>query len=73
MIVMTGPQRTAEERGDLAETAGLHGALLVGEHPIAWAAVRALYRLAGWRSCPLALSDVAMADALCIPVRDLLS
>ncbi|MFJ6720535.1 hypothetical protein [Streptomyces sp. NPDC091259] len=73
MIVMTGPQGTAEERGDLAELAGLYGALLVCEHPIMWAAVVALYRIAGWQTCPLALADVAMADALCIPVHDLSS
>jgi hypothetical protein len=71
--VMTGPQRTADERGELAELAGLHGALLVSEHYIPWAAVRALYRLAGWNACPLALADVTMADALRIPVYDLTS
>lgn len=70
---MTGPQRTEEEKGDLAEAAGLHGALLVGEHPITWAAVRALYRLAGWSECPLAIADVTMADALNIPTYDLTS
>lgn len=73
MIVMTGPQGTAEERGDLAELAGLHGAVLVGAHCVIWAQVQALYRLSGWAVCPLALADVTMAEALCIPMYDLTS
>ncbi|MEV6684411.1 hypothetical protein AB0N28_03545 [Streptomyces sp. NPDC051130] len=68
---MTGPQRTAEERGELAEAAGFHGALLVSAHRIPWASVRALYRLAGWAACPLAVADVTMADAMAIPMFDL--
>ncbi|WP_328967915.1 hypothetical protein [Streptomyces sp. NBC_00239] len=71
MIVITGPQGTAEEQGELAEIAGLHGAALVGEHNIKWASVVALYRIPGWERCPLALADVAMADALDIPTHDL--
>lgn len=70
---MTGPQRTVDERGDLAEIAGLYGALLVGTHSIHWASVQGLYRLSGWDMCPLALADVTMADALSIPMCDLTS
>jgi hypothetical protein len=71
MLVMTGPQSTDDERGDLAEVAGLHGALLVHEHHVIWPEVTALYRLHGWDACPLALADVALADALQVPMFDL--
>ncbi|MGW6949032.1 hypothetical protein ACWGHD_19160 [Streptomyces xanthophaeus] len=57
----------------MAETAGLHGALLVSAHRILWAEVTALYRLSGWTLCPLATADVTMASALSIPMYDLTS
>jgi hypothetical protein len=68
MIVITGPQRTDEERGALAEVAGLRGALLTHMHYVEWAAVSVLYALSGWDECPLSMADVVMAEALAIPV-----
>ncbi|MER6485689.1 hypothetical protein ABT264_19300 [Streptomyces virginiae] len=68
---MTGPQRTPDERGTLAELAGAYAALLVAVHCINWASVQALYRLPEWDACPLGVADVALADALCIPMVDL--
>lgn len=71
MIVITGPQGTADERGDLAEAAGIYGALVVGQHAVQWSDVTTLYRLPGWDLCPRALADVLIADALCVPTVDL--
>ncbi|WP_267883525.1 hypothetical protein [Streptomyces sp. NRRL S-378] len=40
-------------------------------HCINWASVQALYRLPEWDACPLGTADVAVADALAIPMVDL--
>ncbi|MEU1092120.1 hypothetical protein [Streptomyces sp. NPDC005877] len=71
--MLTGPQRTSEQRGELAEAAGMIGAVAVGVTEIPWLDVNELYRLPGWETCPLACADVTMADALCIPVVDVIT
>ncbi|MFD4699815.1 hypothetical protein [Streptomyces niveus] len=68
---MTGPQSTPDQRGDLCELAGLHGARLASDVDIRWSDVRTLIVLPGWESCPLASADVALADALGLPVTPL--
>ncbi|MFF4478730.1 hypothetical protein ACFY1A_17170 [Streptomyces sp. NPDC001520] len=72
MDVLTGPQRTPEERGHLAETAGLLDITPALSPDIPWWAVNVLYRLAGWDRCPAALADVAVATAMGIVMKDLL-
>ncbi len=38
---------------------------------IVWADVTELYRLDGWEACPAAVADVSVAEALCIPIKDI--
>ncbi|MEU7243365.1 hypothetical protein [Streptomyces sparsogenes] len=72
MIILTGPQRTPDEVGDLAELAGLmECAVTTSDTSIIWAEVSAMYRLDGWEACPLALADVAVAEACGVPIKDL--
>ena len=72
MVVLTGPQGSAEEVGDLIETAGLMGWIPApASAAIVWADVTELYRVAGWDTCPLAVADVAVAQALDIPIKDM--
>lgn len=66
MIVITGPQATPEDRGLLAELAGLHGANPYGA-AVNWPLVSALYCVKGWESCPTAVADVSIAEALRVP------
>lgn len=61
MIIITGPQDTDEQRGQLDEMAGLLGACTVSSGDVPWADVTDLYCLAGWESCPLAVADVKIA------------
>ncbi|MEV7425206.1 hypothetical protein [Streptomyces sp. NPDC091212] len=68
-IIMTGPQSTADEREDLAELAGLYGALLACDPGVNWASATGAYCAHGWEVCPLAVADVAIAGALGIDVR----
>ncbi|MFG2292010.1 hypothetical protein [Streptomyces sp. NPDC048603] len=70
MILITGPQQTPDERGDLAESAGLYGARLVCDDTVQWAEAELMLCLPGWEFCPLAIADVAIAESLVIPRRD---
>lgn len=63
MIILTGPQTTDDERGDLIEAAGLIDARLTSSTDIDWFAVTAFFLLDGWETCPLAVADVAVASA----------
>ncbi|MFJ5103225.1 hypothetical protein [Streptomyces sp. NPDC088554] len=67
--IMTGPQSTADEREDLAELAGLYGALLAYSPGLNWADANDVYCAAGWEKCSLAAADIAIADALGIDVQ----
>jgi hypothetical protein len=71
LIIITGPQATDDEVGDVEEMAALLGALPAYSAAIQWATVTALYCLAGWETCSLAVADVAVADALGLTVRHL--
>lgn len=63
MIIITGPQDTDEAVGLLAEMAGLLEAVPAWSAAVQWAAATALYCLAGWERCPLAVADVSIAEA----------
>jgi hypothetical protein len=69
LIILTGPQGTDEERGFLQEMAGLFGAYLTLSRAVEWAAVTALYCLVGWEKCPLAVADVAIAEAFGLVIK----
>lgn len=69
MIILTGPQGTDEERGFLEEMAAFFDAYLTVGRAIEWAAVTALYCLTGWEKCPLAVADVAVAEAFGLIIR----
>ncbi|MER5501329.1 hypothetical protein ABT096_29570 [Streptomyces sp. NPDC002561] len=73
MIILTGPQRTPDERGDLAEMAGLLGAAVLDGDAARYvlADVEAFYRMSGWECCERAVTDVELADAFGWPVKDL--
>ncbi|MGW1828875.1 hypothetical protein ACWCO0_09465 [Streptomyces tubercidicus] len=70
MKVLTGPMMSQEQRGTLCELAGLYGLLPAIACRLDWLTVDVLYRLAGWDLCPDALSDVSIAEAYGIPVKD---
>lgn len=69
MIILTGPQTTADQRGDLYEMAGLIGATPAFRSGVQWADVERLLHMSGWESCPLAVADVDVATALGVPVH----
>ncbi len=69
--MITGPQATPEQIGDLSERAGVYGARMATDTDFAWTAVTRLLRLTGWDTCPLSLADVGIAVALAIPIVDL--
>lgn len=71
MILITGPQRTPDEQGALAEAAGFHGALTVTSPGVSWPDVTQMMALPGWRECPSAVADLLIADALDIPVWEI--
>ncbi|KUF18828.1 hypothetical protein AT728_07270 [Streptomyces silvensis] len=71
MIIVTGPQGTDDERGDVAEAAGLMGGLPSYSHAVQWAAATALVCLDGWERCPLAVADVTVAASLGLTVQQL--
>lgn len=62
MIIITGPQGTAEECGRLDEMAGLLNALRVSSDDITWSGVTDMYCLDGWERCPLAVADIKIAE-----------
>ncbi|MFE0326283.1 hypothetical protein ACFW08_05640 [Streptomyces sp. NPDC058960] len=69
MIIVTGPQTTDEELGFLAEMAGLFGGIPAYSAALQWATATALYCLAGWEKCPLAVADVTIAEAVGLAIR----
>lgn len=71
MIIVTGPRNTGDEIGHLAEMSGLLSAVPAYSAVLQWAAATALYCLAGWEKCPLAVADVTIAEALGLPVHHL--
>jgi hypothetical protein len=73
MRVLTGPQNSPEQRGNLAELAGLHGLTPSLTADVQWWNVSTLYRACGWDTCACAVADVAIADAFGIPVLDLIT
>ncbi|MFD4234252.1 hypothetical protein [Streptomyces sp. NPDC058542] len=70
MIVITGPQRTPDELGDLIEMSALLDAALMTDRP-PFADVTAMYRMAGWDCCAQATADVRLAKSFGWPVKDL--
>ena len=71
MIIVTGPQTTDDEVGDVVEMAAFLGGIPAYSAAIQWATVTALYCLGGWEKCPLAVADVDVAEALGLTVRHL--
>ncbi|MEV0444050.1 hypothetical protein AB0I84_18785 [Streptomyces spectabilis] len=69
MIIVTGPQGTDDERGDVAEAAGLMGGTPSYSDAVRWATATALVCLDGWQCCPLAVADVTVATSLGLAVR----
>ncbi|MYR43115.1 hypothetical protein [Streptomyces sp. SID5910] len=63
MIIITGPQDTDEAVGLLAEMAGLLDAVPAYSAALQWATATALYCMAGWEHCSLAVADVTIAEA----------
>ncbi|MFB7919360.1 hypothetical protein [Streptomyces sp. NPDC056061] len=73
MIILTGPQRTPDEVGDLTEVAGFLGAVILDGDEVRWALadVDVFYRTPGWEHCTRAVTDVAIAEACGWPIKDL--
>ncbi|HLL34170.1 MAG TPA: hypothetical protein VK545_09825 [Streptomyces sp.] len=69
MIIVTGPQSTDDERGLIAEVAGVLDGLPAYSVTLQWAAATALYVLSGWEKCPTAVADVAIAETFKIMVK----
>ncbi|MEU7039805.1 hypothetical protein AB0A77_01950 [Streptomyces varsoviensis] len=64
MDVLTGPQHTPDERGDLAERAGLMGLhVFLPLDSDVWLSASKLYLLPGWEQCSAALTDHHVAVA----------
>ena len=62
MIIITGPQGTDAQRGQLDEMAGLLGARTLSCGDIPWVDVTDLYCLDGWEACSLAVADVRIGE-----------
>lgn len=71
MIIITGPQSTADERGTLIELAGLLDVRPACGADVVWAEVTDIYHLDGWEMCPYGAADVQFASALGVPVHPL--
>ncbi|MFD7776619.1 hypothetical protein [Streptomyces sp. NPDC059753] len=71
LILITGPQETHDDVGQLAEMAGLLGAHTATCPDLQWADVTDVYVLSGWESCPLATADMGIAKQLGVPVHHL--
>ncbi|WP_435613305.1 hypothetical protein [Streptomyces sp. bgisy159] len=69
MIIVTGPQSTDDEVGAIAEAAGLLGGVPAYAAVLQWATATALYCLAGWEKCPVAVADVTIAESAGLPVH----
>ncbi|MFF1625614.1 hypothetical protein [Streptomyces sp. NPDC058272] len=69
LIIVTGPQATDEERGQLAELAGLLNAHTVTCPDVRWADVTEMVALDGWEACPVSVADVTVAEQLGVPVH----
>ncbi|MFI9123831.1 hypothetical protein ACIGW0_31320 [Streptomyces bikiniensis] len=68
MIILIGPQSTAEEMGDLNELAGLLGAVCMSPD-VDWASVRGFLVAPDWDKCPVASADVESAGNFGLPVE----
>jgi hypothetical protein len=68
VIIVTGPQGTDEERGLIAEVAGLYDGIPAYSAVLQWAAATALYCLTGWEKCPFAVADVTIAETFGLAV-----
>jgi hypothetical protein len=73
VIIITGPQGTDAQRGQLDELAGLLDAHTVSCGNVSWADVTDLYCLDGWEACPLAVADVKIGELFGLPVTRLSS
>lgn len=71
--MLTGPQGTPEQRGDLAELAGFYAMTPAVSADVQWWDVTELHRARGWNNCSAALADVAIAESFGIPVMDLVT
>lgn len=71
MIIVTGPQSTDDEMGSVVEMAALLDGLPAFSAVVQWATATALYCLAGWEKCSLAVADVTIAEAFGLPVHHL--
>lgn len=71
VIIITGPQGTDEQRGQLDEVAGLLGAHTVACGNVPWVDVTDLYCLDGWEACPLAVADVKIGELFGLTVTHL--
>ncbi|GAB1326920.1 hypothetical protein ACE1SV_12590 [Streptomyces sennicomposti] len=71
MIIVTGPRSTDDGVGHVAEMAGLLDAVPAYSAVAQWVTATALYCIAGWESCPLAVADVVIAEECGLPVHHL--
>ncbi|WP_329168363.1 hypothetical protein OG709_30090 [Streptomyces sp. NBC_01267] len=70
MIIIVGPLNTDEQRGDMAEAAGLYGAVPAALCDFDWASVTDVYRLPGWATCPEAEAVAIVAEIAGAVVTD---
>jgi hypothetical protein len=71
LIIVTGPQLTDDDAGSIEDAASLLGGVPAFKVVIEWATATALYCLAGWEICPLAVADVTIAESFGLPVHHL--
>lgn len=69
MIIITGPQDTSEALTLLADVAAILDAIPAYGAALQWVTATALYCLAGWERCPLAVADVAIAECAGLDVH----
>ncbi|WP_405620321.1 hypothetical protein [Streptomyces sp. NBC_00076] len=69
MIIITGPQSTSDELEALDDVASILNAVPAFSAALQWAVATALYCMAGWESCPLAVADVTIAEAFGLAVH----
>ncbi|MFB7823827.1 hypothetical protein [Streptomyces hydrogenans] len=68
MIVLVGPQSSAEQRGDLEELAGFLGAVTMHSPHVEWGEVASFVVSHDWEACPIAVADHDAACAFGLPV-----